>query len=365
MLSFLLALALAVVMLLCVMLQKTYHTLPSKELKRRAETGNELSARLWPAVAYGPTLQVLLWTVLLLAGGACFVLLARIAPPVLGFLAVTLLLVTAFAWVPKSELKGFEARFTVLLTPAVVWLLGTLDPVLSRLARYVHRPSDGHLHTNVYIREDLINLIERQKSQPDNELTIEELTIAGTALRFGERKVRELMTKRKKVVVVNADNDISPVMLDELHKTEHSRFPVYEGEPDNFVGALYLSELTSVGSGKGARGKVRNRMSPGIAYVHEADTLAEALHAFYLTKKQLFIVINKFEEYVGLITIEDMVHALLGKPGEYVFDQHESRSAVAAKHVKKPKVVDEHIDETVHQTHAEETPPATTDEVVE
>ena len=346
MFNYLLAVLLAALVVAAVILQKTYNALPAKELKRRAESGGPVASRFWQAVAYGASLRTLLWLVIVFSATLCFVLLARIAPPLLGFIAVALLLYMVFAWLPAGETSDFEARVTFLLTPAVVWLLGYLDPVLLRIHQFTHRRNEGHVHTGVYVREDLIDLIERQKSQTDNQLSIEELNIATSALKFGERKVREIAIMRKKVVTVDAAADISPVFLDELHKSNHSRFPVYEGEPDNFVGVLYLSELTGVGSGKGVRGKVKNHMSPGIVYLHQSDTLADALHAFYLTKRQLFIVINKFEDYVGILTLEDILHALLGEAGDYEFDQHEVRSAVAAKHTKKSKPVDHIIDET-------------------
>jgi len=346
MFSYLLAVLLAMLVIMAVILQKTYNALPAKELKRRAEGGGPVAARFWQAVAYGPSLRTLLWQVVIFGSTLCFLMLARVAPPVLGFIAVGLLLYAVFAWLPAGETSDIEARLTYALTPGVVWVLGYLDPVLGRIYRWTHRRSDGHVHTGVYVREDLLELIDHQKSQADNQLSIEELDIAANALKFGQRKVRELSVKRKKVVAVDADADISPVFLDELHKSLHNRFPVYEGEPGNFVGVLYLSDLTNIGSGKGARGKVKSHMSPGVVYLHEADTLADALHAFYLTKKQLFIVINKFEEYVGILTLEDLLRALLGNDGDYEFDQHDVRSAVAAKHAKKPKTVDHVIDET-------------------
>jgi CBS domain containing-hemolysin-like protein len=365
MLNFAIAVALALVVLLAVVAQRTYYALPSKELKRRAETGDAEAANLWRAVGYGPSLRAFLWVVIVMSAAACFVLLARIAPPLLGFVTVGLLLYVLFAWMPTARPHSLEARVTDMVTPGVAWLVSTLDPVLARIYSLVHRRPDGHLHTGVYIRQDLLALIEQQKSQADNQLSIEELDLAATALRFGDKKVRNLLVKRKKVQTVDAKADISPVFLNDLHQSGHSRFPVYDGEADNIVGTLYLHDLTAVGNGKGARGKVRTHMNAGVVYLHEADSLADALHAFYLTKKQLFVVINKFEEYVGIITIEDVLHALLGVPGEYEFDQHENRGAVAAKHVKKPKIVDDHIDETAAEAPKAETSPPTPDEVVE
>jgi CBS domain containing-hemolysin-like protein len=346
MLSFFVAIVLVLVLLVAVVARKTFASMPVKELKRRAEQGDVEAASLWPAAAYGDSLRTFLWLVIILSGTSSFLLLASNAPPVFGFLAISLLMYVLFAWLPAARPHGIERRVTMLVTPAISWLVAALEPALRRLYNLTHRRAP-YSHTGVYVREDLLDFIERQKTQPDNGLSIEELDLAKTALSFGDKKVRSLYVKRKKVQAVDAKADISPVFLNDLHQSGHSRFPVYDGEPDNIIGTLYLNELTAVGSGKGARGKVRTHMKPGAAYLHEDDTLADALHAFYLTKKQLFVVINKFEEYVGIITIEDILHALLGVPGDYGFDQHENRAAVAGKHTKKPPVIDDHIDETV------------------
>jgi CBS domain containing-hemolysin-like protein len=239
-------------------------------------------------------------------------------------------------------------------TPAVVWLVGTLDPVLRMANQQLDRRRVRLTPTGVYEREDLLELIEKQKSQPDNRLSAEELDIAAAALQFGQKHIRDITVPRADVISVPAEEDVSPVYLDELHKTFHSGFPVYEGEKGNFVGTLLLRELTDINQGVGAKGTVRDHMSKGVVYVHESDSLADALHAFYASKKPIFVVVNKFEEYVGIVTIEDILHALLGKPGDHNFDQHESKSAVAARHNKKPQKVDEHIDETESPTEVPE-----------
>jgi CBS domain containing-hemolysin-like protein len=78
-------------------------------------------------------------------------------------------------------------------------------------------------------------------------------------------------------------------------------------------------------------------MDETVYYVHENDTLSEALHAFFVTNHPMFIVVNSFEEFVGIITVENILHQLLGHiPGEE-FDQYANLSAVAAKHEHKPK----------------------------
>jgi CBS domain containing-hemolysin-like protein len=346
MFQFILAVVFAIIVLTAVTVKKTYYFLPGKEVKRQAEAGEMPAVLFWRAVAHGPSLRLFLWLVIGFSSALCFVLLGSIAPPVLAFIAVVLLLFIAFAWLPSSRLTGWSVRTTELLTPAVAWLVGTLDPVLRIVRGFFDRRRPGHVHTGVYIREDLLELIEKQKNQQDNHLTIEELDLASHALRFGDLKVKKVMTGRKKIHAVNAADSISPVFLDELHKIGASLFPVYEEDKNSIVGLLQLADLTDISKGKGTKGLVRTHMQRGVAYVHENDSLADALHAYYFTKKPMFVVVNKFEEYVGILTLDDILHQLLGTPGEYDFDRHEDRALVAAKHTKKQKPVEEVIDET-------------------
>jgi ankyrin repeat/SOCS box protein 13/metal transporter CNNM len=350
MFQFILAVLLAVLVLAAVTLKKAYYFLPAKELKRQADFGEMPATLFWRAVAYGSSLRLFLWLVIGMASATCFVLLGQVAPPVLALLAVGFFLLVAFAWLPGSRLTGITVRIAEMLTPPTAWLVRTLDPVLRTISARLDHRKPNHLHTGVYIRQDLLELIERQKDQHDNHLTIEELDLAARALQFGELKVRKVMTGRKKIHAVDASDAISPVFLDELHKHGNVLFPVFEGKPDNIVGTLDLGDLTDISKGKGAKGTVRTHMKRGVVYVHESDSLADALHAYYQTKRTAFVVVNKFEEYVGILTLDDILHQLIGATGEYGFDQHEDITAVAVKHNKKPKPVEETIEEPATET---------------
>jgi hypothetical protein len=61
MLAFILAVALAGIMLLGISLNKTYQHITRKEIKRQARRGDKLARALYKPVSYGPSLQVFLW----------------------------------------------------------------------------------------------------------------------------------------------------------------------------------------------------------------------------------------------------------------------------------------------------------------
>jgi CBS domain containing-hemolysin-like protein len=78
-------------------------------------------------------------------------------------------------------------------------------------------------------------------------------------------------------------------------------------------------------------------MHGSVYYVHENDSLSEALHAFFVTNHPLFVVVNSFEEFVGVLTVESILRQLLGHvPGDD-FDQYTDLAAVAARHPRAKK----------------------------
>ena len=51
----------------------------------------------------------------------------------------------------------------------------------------------------------------------------------------------------------------------------------------------------------------------------------------------VFIVVNNFEEIVGLVSMEDVLEAIIGKKIVDEFDQHDDLRAVAAQEANKER----------------------------
>lgn len=341
--EFLVAVAFLVLALVALVLRKTYFYLPKKELQRQASTRDPLASTLWRAAAYGSSLQVLLWFCVGLGAAVGFVLFARIAPPVFGFVVVALALWFGFAWMPSTRLTSFGARLAVWCTPAVVSITSACQPVLTRIATFIERFPLGP-HTGVYEREDLLDVLARQRQQADNRVPSTDIELAERALKFGDYKIRDVLVPRAKVTAVAASEPIGPVLMDELHASKHVRFPVYEGDDkNNIVGTLYLGDI--VGDKKG--GKVADYTDYHAFYVHENDSLYAALHALRAAKQQVLLVVNSHEEYLGIVTANDVLGKLFNAGAEAGFDTHDDRAAVARKH--------DHVETTPAEHSAEAT----------
>jgi CBS domain containing-hemolysin-like protein len=305
--------------------------------------------QLYKAAAYGNSLKSLLWLYIGLCSAISLILIARQLPVWLSILIVGPLLWIIFSLLPATRTTKFGIWLTRITTPLIAKLLSWLHPILNRAASFIERHFVAPEHTGLYERDDLLKLIHNQEGQIDSRISKEELEIVERTLSFGTFKVSDIVSPRNKVKTVQADDVIGPILIDELHKNGEDFVLVRDGKKGPFVGVLDFHKLNLKSSGK-----VGESMEPTVYYLHENDTLSEALHAFFLTNHPLFVVVDNVEEYIGVVATKNILHKLLGHiPGDD-FDQYSERAAVVARHTKNTKSNDE-----------DETSVKTEDEVVE
>jgi CBS domain-containing protein len=177
-----------------------------------------------------------------------------------------------------------------------------------------------------------------QKSQGDSRISPDTLDLLSHTLTFGDKLVRDAMVPARAVRGVSAAEPVGPILIRELHDSGFSRFPVYEGEPSNIIGTLYLRDMIDLKH----TGTAADVAKPDVYYVHEDHPLEQVLDAFLKTKHHLFVVVNSFEEFVGIITIEDILEQILGCKIVDEFDAYDDLRAVAkheaaAEHAKRVK----------------------------
>jgi CBS domain containing-hemolysin-like protein len=231
------------------------------------------------------------------------------------------------AW-GKFPASGWAGGVAAFSAPVYARFFHYADPVLSRLARIF--PSNLTNHTGLYEKRDLIELLGSQYKQADNRIPEEDLKIAYNSIVFGDKSVGKIMTPLSKVKTVGINDTIGPLLMDELHKSGFSRFPVVKdtakSAPLQIVGTLYLNDLIGYEGG----GKVKDLASNKVDFINEDSNLREALGAFLKTHHHLMIVVNSFEEVVGMISLDDVLGQIIGKNTFDDFDSYQDPKAVAA-----------------------------------
>lgn len=157
----------------------------------------------------------------------------------------------------------------------------------------------------------------------------DEARIVSGAFDFYAKLVKDYMTPRSKMEVIGAHEMLGPLVLDDLHKTGHSHFPVLDGDIDHIVGLLHLHNLLTITKKETAT--VQDVMEPKVLYIHEDQTLDDALATCIKHRRHLLVVVNESKETVGVITIEDAVEQLIGREITEKYDDHDNLAEVAGR----------------------------------
>lgn len=296
----LLPLAAALLLLVSILVGKAMHQLPAQELRRRARRGQDVG--LYRLCSYG-SLSKLTVSLGGVGGFVVFIDLVNL------WWQITL---TSFlmAWLIAAW-HGPAANS--LLWKAAVTMAGWLARVLAWMPWAPAGVDYKRPHTGIYEKEDLLDLLDQQRHQPDSRINDAELRAAIAVLAFRGKKVADAMTPLSKSKLVPASDHIGPHLLDEMHKSTTDCFLVVKnltkGAKPEAVGTLYLNDALSHAEG----GTVKDAMTKGIAEVDEDEPLIQALAEFISRKCHVVAVKNGFDEMVGVLSLQDVLEQIFGQ----------------------------------------------------
>lgn len=208
-----------------------------------------------------------------------------------------------------------------LLEPKLLRFVEKFQPVFAFLRGLPTHEVDSYRRFDS--REELQQLIDRS----GNILSDDERKLIVHALGFKDQRVDSVMTPKSVMTTIKKDEFLGPLVLSELHDTGHSRLPVIGSDIDHIVGILYIKDLLSLDIKNSTTAE--KAMDPKVYYIRGDQSLEHALGAFLRTRRHLFIVINSARETVGLVTLEDVMEALLGRRIMDEDDNHADLRAVA------------------------------------
>lgn len=251
---------------------------------------------------------------------------------VFGIVVATVIAVEYGAIARLSPLQKLAQRVYLKVEPFILKQVDKFSPVFKFLGTVT--PDFNDEFRRLDSREELQHLVD----QSSNIITPDEKKLIVHSLSFGEQAVSTVMTPRGMIESINRTEFLGPLTLDELHQKGHSRLPVINGDIDHVIGILHLQSLLALDIKRSATAE--KAMEPRVYYIRQDQTLQHALAAFLRTRHHLFIVVNEFRETVGLLTLEDVIEALLGRKIIDEFDAHDDLRAVALRninHNNRPK----------------------------
>ena len=138
-----------------------------------------------------------------------------------------------------------------------------------------------------------------------------------SAVEFGDKLVREVMTPRPQVFAVPQSITLER-FLELLKEHNFSRVPVYERTLDSVTGIAFAHDLLQI-SDEEARSRTVASIQQLAVFVPETKRGYELLREMQREKQHMRIVIDEYGGVAGLVTIEDLLEEIVGD----IRDEHE------------------------------------------
>jgi CBS domain containing-hemolysin-like protein len=142
-----------------------------------------------------------------------------------------------------------------------------------------------------------------------------------SAVEFGDKVVLEVMTPRPEIFAVPGTLTLREFTA-EINERAFSRVPVYAGSLDNVTGIAFAHDLLKVTDAEAGTRTVAHIQRPA-AFVPETKKVAELLREMQREKQHMRMVIDEYGSVAGLVTIEDLLEAIVGN----IADEHDEPEA--------------------------------------
>ena len=153
----------------------------------------------------------------------------------------------------------------------------------------------------------------------NNEIAGQKKMLEGI-IRFGDEAVKDIMTSRLDMVVLDIRAPYSEV-LKCAAENAYSRIPVYGKTQDDIRGVLYIKDLIPH-LNKGANFRWQSLLRQPY-FVPETRKIDDLLCDFQTVKVHMAIVVDEFGGVSGLITLEDIIEEIVGEINDE-FDEPET-----------------------------------------
>ena len=222
---------------------------------------------------------------------------------------------TSGRWVARISVL-FQVMFYVVLP--VTLTLGLLLSIVS-----LAEPEDAE--EEEHPSEAMDALLEAGEEEGIFEES--DRALVRSVVEFGDKVVREVMTARPDMFAVPDTMSLEEFTA-EVNAHSSSRIPVYSGTLDTITGVAFARDLLSVKDSDASVQKVSKIQRPA-AFVPETKKVNELLREMQYEKQHMRIVIDEYGSVAGLVTIEDLLEAIVGNIEDEHDEPEEADAAVA------------------------------------
>ena len=220
---------------------------------------------------------------------------------------LTFLLLLFGEVMPKIYSKSNVVKFARFVSGPFYVLSSLLSPFSKLLVR-----STAFTQRIVSKKQHLLSVdeLEQALELTDTKEIGEQKNMLEGIIRFGDETVKNIMTSRLDMVMLDIRTSYSDV-LKCAAENAYSRIPVYGKTQDDIRGILYIKDLLPhLNRGGSFRWQSLIRQP---FFVPETKKIDDLLCDFQTVKVHMAVVVDEFGGVSGLITLEDIIEEIVGE----------------------------------------------------
>lgn len=241
---------------------------------------------------------------------------------ILTFLSVaigTFLILIIGEIIPKS----IGVYYAPSMAPMTAFLLKPLYTLLKPFRFLLVKLANGVIHlfggekvqkSPLIVEEEFRALLDL--GEKSGEVDPEEKELIHKAFEFRTKIVSQIMTPMNLVFSLPIDIEHDD-LIEQVKATQFSRIPVYENNPNNIIGLLYVKELFQFDRKRkgGQSMNLREILRPPF-FTSPNESLEALLQQIRQTRIHMAVVANENKKPVGIVTLHDIVEELFGEVEE-------------------------------------------------
>ena len=175
----------------------------------------------------------------------------------------------------------------------------------SKIKGFFTPKTNGH-----NLREALEEYIEEADGEETESVSAHERTLIANILKMRDLTVVDVMIPRADIAAIDVDTSQDD-LLKFLSERQFSRIPVYSGTLDKLIGTIHIKDILatlSCGETIDIRAMIRE-----VPVVSPAMPVMDLMLEMRESKKHMALVVDEFGGIDGLVTIGDVLEAVIGE----------------------------------------------------
>ncbi len=200
---------------------------------------------------------------------------------------------------PEAVARATAGPMNLLsrITFPFIWLLSASTGLLVRMLNI--KPAENNV-----TEEEIKAMIDEGTSSGAIEESEQE--IIERVFHLGDRNITSLMTHRTDVAWIDV-HDPPEKYRESIRQSLHSVYPVCQGQIDELIGVLYTRDLYLAPADTSLEKLMKKPL-----FIPENNSAYQVLEKFKLGRTHFGIIVDEYGSFLGIITVRDILEALVG-----------------------------------------------------